>query len=1107
MPSTPAASKQSISTRCAAKSGSARCRFGGREGEAGQVGQIKVRVDVRRLLSRQALVQSAEIEGIRIDVRQATDGAISINGIPLKQILAAKAAQAEAPPNRRRTLGVIEDEAKARAWGAGLDLLRLRDSRIVFTSARGGEATLQVNELDLEGFATWAPDESGRFRLDGDLNRMHIAMSGTATPFADNVAVDATLAVSGIELGKIETYTGLLGFSPSTGRIDLTAETKGSKVLSDGRVDARLVGRASLAGFDLARPEFGSLQLKAGVLNLDDIRLLYDATGGVDVAGNASLDLDAMALRLKDGTEVGFAGATVGLPALAARLPASGPPSVAIAPQLEVRALRLGGRYVEGTADTVAIRLSDFDIDTQTPATPFTATGTVDVGGLALVLPLKKPIKIGAGTIGLDLAAMRFAFGPDGTVIDGATGLDIADMSIAVTKRGAKPNALRSLVEIGAGKLAGRLSTLALDDATAVTKVKVASPSLVLDRFRLGAPVAPGTNLSIAASTLDLKSTDIDVADGATLEVSGRSTLASPKFSVSVGGRGGAGSAVELAAFSFDPRRFAYRENGPNSDFAFQGRIDAKQMNARLPSGIEGMMAAVELGRLRMAVDDFAMDIDNPAPQWHARHLDLALGSLYAAFPGTLSTLLDIKDLNLADGTAASRGEYGFDRLAIGRIDASLTRKRPTAGRTATPASSPTPKPKKADARTWPPKDLPVIRIGRLGLLDGAKIVVMDQTLSPPAISTAHIDTLAIENIDTTDPAARGDVRMRARLDQAEVTVDGWALPFQPKPDFDLRAKVSELVLPSVNPYVGPEVGLDIVEGNLIADAEARADAGQLKGEIRAKVIDLGFADRPEAGSDRISQSVGVPLSTIIDLLQDADGSIDINLPFEGDLLSPEFDYSDMIWSGIFRVLRALITQPFKLISASIDLMSATNEGGKAAAPGPTTDPVRARRRYARGRRPKYPSRHASRFFGIVRRCGSGCAASPPTQTGSPLASPAPAASSPEAEAAARAPLEDLARKRMAAVQEALMEGAGIERSRLPLCAEPRIASASPAHRASRSGSEQGGVGASGPDRIAVRHDRCDGRTGRRRRTRLRRQRRLRRLSRGRDRGLARLAP
>lgn len=660
------------------------------------------------------------------------------------------------------------------------------------------------------------------------------------------------------------------------------------------------------------------------------------------------------------------------------------------------------------------------------------------------LLPLKKPIKIGAGTVGLDLAAMRFAFGPDGTVIDGATGLDIADLTVAVSKRGVTPDALRSLVEIGAGTLKGQLPRLALDDATAVTKVKVASPSLVLDRFRLGAPVAPGANLSIAASTLDLKSTDIDVADGATLEVSGHSTLASPKFSVSVGGRGGAGSAVELAAFSFDPRRFAYRENGPNSDFAFQGRIDAKQMNARLPSGIEGMVAAVELGRLRMAVDDFAIDIDNPAPQWHARHLDLALGSLYAAFPGTLSTLFDIKDLNLADGTAVSRGEYGFDRLAIGRIDASLTRKRPTAVSTATAASSPTPEPKKAAARAWPPKNLPVIRIGRLGLLDGAKIVVIDRTLSPPAISTAHIDTLAIENIDTTDPAARGDVRMRARLDQAEVTVDGWALPFQPKPDFDLRAKVSELVLPSVNPYVGPEVGLDIIEGNLIANGEARADAGQLKGEIRAKVIDLGFADRPEAGSDRISRSVGVPLSTIIDLLQDADGSIDFKLPFEGDLLSPEFDYSDMIWSGIFRAQRALIVSPFKLISASIDLMSATDGGDGGTATAATTAPALAPLTFPPGEAALAGgTRDAAVGLRQVLQdrpkmqlslCGVATANDLDLMiAGVPEAGRAAAAEQ------ATAKLQELARLRTKQVQDTLTEGGEVERARLRVCPQPRV--------------------------------------------------------------------
>ena len=151
--------------------------------------------------------------------------------------------------------------------------------------------------------------------------------------------------------------------------------------------------------------------------------------------------------------------------------------------------------------------------------------------------------------------------------------------------------------------------------------------------------------------------------------------------------------------------------------------------------------------------------------------------------------------------------------------------------------------------------------------------------------------------------------------------------------------------------------------------------------KIPAKVIDLGFADRPEAGSDRISRSVGVPLSTIIDLLQDADGSIDFNLPFEGDLLSPEFDYSDMIWSGIFRVLRALIVSPLKLISASIDLASATGSRDAGTAAAATTAPALASLTFPPGEVTLaaelrgQPSSACGRCCKTGRRCGCRCAA------------------------------------------------------------------------------------------------------------------------------------
>lgn len=1019
-------------------------KFGGGEGEAAQVGQIRAKLDVRRLFSRQALVQDAEISGIRIDIRQAADGALSINGVPLSRILAERAGAHQrktgsAPPPP------VEDQS--RSWGLGLDHLRLHDSSIVFTSARGGRATIAVNDLDLAGFATWSPDEPGRIALDGHLNGIHIVLNGTATPLADTIGIDAELEVTGIEIGKIEAYTGKLGFDRDEGRLDMAVTTRGSKIMSDGHVDAHLAGKAAFTSLDLVHQQAGSLKLGTGSVNLDDIRLLYDPDGTIDLAGGAALSADGMALRLHDGTAVGLDGANIGLPGLHARLPAAGKPSAAAAPQIDVRTLRLGGRWVEGTAESIAMRLPDFTFDGKDAEKPLAAAGTVGIGHLALLLPLKKPIKIGAEAISLELPGMQFGFGPR-TLINGPLGLDLSAFALAVRKRATPQAPEHALVDIAAGRINGRLSTLSLDDAPGLTKVKVATPSLAVQRFRLGAPVAPGQELEITSS-MTLRSTDIGVSDGAKLDVSGTTDLGTPKFAVSVGGTGER-TVIDFAGFSFNPRNFAYRENGPNSDFAFSGRIDAKGTAARLPDNATGMATVVDFGRLHTTVEDLGMDIDNPAPQWHARHLDLDLASLSAAVPGALSMMLDIKNLSLADGIAASqgKGEYGFERLAVGRADATLTQSPRPVPAAAKPAKPEPGKSEKA-ARMWPPADLPVIRIGQFGLVNGGRIVLLDRTRTPPASSTINVEALRLEHVDTTRPDARSDLRLKARLDQGTVSTDGWAVPFRSKPAFDLRADVNELGLPGLSPFLGPKIGLDIIDGMLTADAEAKAEAGQITGEVRAKVFNLGFADRPNAGTDRVSKSIGVPLTTIVGLLEDSDGSIRITLPFEGDLTSPDFDYSEMIWSGIFRVLRALVLSPFKLISASIDLAAAKRDSSDATAAPPAAAIAFAPGETAvgsdaQGQLLSLQQVLKDRPKMTLRLCG----VSTPADR---IALGLPSTASDAAEASPPAPLLDLGRARMAAVQQALMAGGAIDRSRLPLCEKP-----------------QSGTGEDGPPRVAL---------------------------------------
>jgi hypothetical protein len=222
-----------------------------------------------------------------------------------------------------------------------------------------------------------------------------------------------------------------------------------------------------------------------------------------------------------------------------------------------------------------------------------------------------------------------------------------------------------------------------------------------------------------------------------------------------------------------------------------------------------------------------------------------------------------------------------------------------------------------------------------------------------------------------------------------------------------------------------------------------------MNAEVRARLVNLGFADRPEAGTDRISRSIGIPLSTIIDLLEDADGSIDLTLPMEGDLLSPEFDYSDMIWSGIFRVLRALVTAPFTLISASVDLISQTGSGAAPSAPAGTqatsAPPGLGPVPFAAGE-----SAVGADLGGVVNALGNTLRQRPKMRLKlcgvatradrEALSGSRPSATGVAGEAAVPDPrLYDLAEARMKALRQALTTQPGVATAQVVTCAKPHV--------------------------------------------------------------------
>ena len=1205
--------------------------FRGAGAEMGQVGRIGVDFDLSRLLDGQLPVHSIVIEGVRFEARQAEDGSFSLNGIPLGDLLPAQRERPDTPPSDGGPPAASQAEPFALGQelrsGALLDLLSIRDSRIAFIDARGGEAVMHVHDLELGGFRTWSPERPGYYRLTAELNEIGLTASGIAKPFADRFEVEAEAAVTGIEVNKIERFIGPLGFTSQAGEIQLAVQRAWIGVFTEGRIDSRLAATGTLSNIDLAHPLFGSGQLAAGTLKLEDVTASYNAERQTTVTGDLGIDLAASTFRFSDGRAFSFSRVGFVLPGTRVRTAPGLQPEVKVAPQLDVEGLQLDGVHVRGSIRSLLIQLSGFSIEGQQPGAPFfvtgrmaaerldlqpkaapvvigaermdidlantrlafppgqgaqinggvalafgqlsvalhgdaapghapplltridagrfavqfpglgyddtsdegpllnaqdplvsvdalrldgpavrgradraalrfkginipaadaplTANGTLTVDGLDLLIPDVEPITIAVGSLQADLVETSIALAPEPAPIGGRLALDMRDVLFTLqeaARRGqpqpppttakiarlaatvptvpavrtgqpaatsgaigiagptvmidrlhlggpdvqgtvrsadvrlaeiivetnvpgppivasgkvaardldlvipdAEPIGIaarafnaeltrtryafpsrRALIEgdfgldakdlvvrldpqpiagkpaqpptrIAIARFAGRLPRLIVDERRRTSVwINLASPALTLNGMRMEAAAGGDAVVRLASSALTLRQADIDIADGPTsLQVAIKAGAKAPDLSVAMAPHTGAdGAKGQIKGLDLDLRRVSYRREGDAGGLGLEGRIKIGSMQGQQPPVQTGAAPdRLALAGLKLDVADAALTTGGERTAWRAR-LDLALGSLAATLQQPLPLTASIDELALGGLDAISGERYSATALTLGRFDVALTREAPTGSR---PQHAPQADETDPAAGSWPPADWPAVRIGRAALLNGGRIALSDRTVSPAVNTTLVLDTLALDTLDTADPAARTTLRLGGRLDDSVFAVDGWAEAFQARPSFDARARIDALSLPTLSPYLGPRLGLDFRRGTLSIDTAVAATAGRMDGTLRARMTDVRMADRPAAGSDEITRAIGLPLSTLIRLLEDRDGTITVNLPIAGELPSPEINTRRAVWSLLPTIARAFFRSPVGFVSSAASLVRETRNDRSVppAAPG-----------------------------------------------------------------------------------------------------------------------------------------------------------------------------
>jgi len=225
------------------------------------------------------------------------------------------------------------------------------------------------------------------------------------------------------------------------------------------------------------------------------------------------------------------------------------------------------------------------------------------------------------------------------------------------------------------------------------------------------------------------------------------------------------------------------------------------------------------------------------------------------------------------------------------------------------------------------------VKIGRFAVQDQGELVYVDTSVEPRVRVQTAIELLEAEHIDTGDVQQPTNVKLDAIVNEfTKVQLVGWVTPFLQPPTFEFAGRIGDLALPSLSPYAAQAVGMNLQQGSLTAKADASAkEDGNLRGRIDLDVNNLAFTPLSKEDAERLSAQIGLPIDTIIGLLQDSDGEIDLKIPISGNIEDPSFDFTDAIAKALTGAVTAAITAPFEILFAPVQMVADAARGAPVA--------------------------------------------------------------------------------------------------------------------------------------------------------------------------------
>ncbi|MGB7220614.1 MAG: DUF748 domain-containing protein, partial [Vicinamibacterales bacterium] len=184
-----------------------------------------------------------------------------------------------------------------------------------------------------------------------------------------------------------------------------------------------------------------------------------------------------------------------------------------------------------------------------------------------------------------------------------------------------------------------------------------------------------------------------------------------------------------------------------------------------------------------------------------------------------------------------------------------------------------------------------------------------DQSILLPFQAQIHSANGTIRDVSSVS-AAPATLAIEGRIDQTGyVKADGTLRLADPLASSEIAVAFRSIEMPDLTPYFAEFAGYRVREGALDVDIRYVVKDRRLVGSNKIMARDLALGDKVDS-----SKAPPLPVRLAIALLKDRDGRINIDVPIEGTVDSPEWSYKKVFWAAVRTIMGNLVKAPFRAL-------------------------------------------------------------------------------------------------------------------------------------------------------------------------------------------------